>query len=114
MLITSTNTTYQTKVTKLPSETEPSKAELWVVDWVETLQKAKELNISVRRAIVNISTKKRLTGEKNLLRWKKTFATLIYIYLLAQILIVTRKIMIMMNGRGIDGDGNENDEAWSL
>ena len=22
-----------------------------------------------------------------------------------------RKIMIMMNGRGIDGDGNENDEA---
>ena len=33
------------------------------------------------------------------------------IYLLVQILIVIRKIMIMMNGRGIDGDGNENDEA---
>ena len=42
---------------------------------------------------------------------KKTFVTVIYIYLLAQILIVVRKIMIMMNGRGIDGDGNENDEA---
>ena len=33
------------------------------------------------------------------------------IYLLVQILIVIRKIMIMMNGRGFDGEGNENDEA---
>ena len=39
-------------------------------------------------------------GKKDNMKLEKTTAT-----------ATTRKIMMMRNGRGIDGDGNENNEA---